>query len=54
MATEYRDIGRLNNGQYRNQLTETPKSQVFRATHDGEGIRLPYRYRSFISFSYNG
>lgn len=54
MATEYRDIGRLNGSTNLNIPTETPKSQVFRATHDEGGTRLPYRYRSFISFSYNG
>lgn len=29
-------------------------SQVYDATHDGEGNRLPHRYRSFISFTYGG
>lgn len=31
-----------------------PRSQVFMATHDGGDASLPYRYRSFISFSFGG
>ena len=38
------------NEQYSNELT----TQVYKATHDGEGNRLPYMHRSFISFSYGG
>lgn len=39
--------------------TETPdtlekRTQVFMATHDGEGNRLPLMNRSFISFTYGG
>lgn len=34
-------------------MTE-PKSQVYWATHDGEGNILPFMHRSFISFSYGG
>lgn len=30
------------------------KTQVFLATHDGAGTRLPYMNRSFISFMYGG
>lgn len=30
------------------------RGQVYQATHDGEGNRLPYLRRSFISFSYGG
>lgn len=30
------------------------RTQVFDATHDGAGNRLPYMYRSFISFTYGG
>lgn len=30
------------------------RSQVYMATHDGAGNRLPFMYRSFISFSYGG
>ena len=33
-------------------MTE-PKSQVYQATHEGEN-RLPFMYRSFLSFSYGG
>lgn len=29
-------------------------TQVYQATHNGEGNRLPYMQRSFISFSYGG
>lgn len=36
-------------------LTNTAKkSQVYMATHDGAGNRLPYMYRSFISFTFGG
>lgn len=31
-----------------------PPTQVYKATHDGAGNRLPYMYRSFISFTYGG
>ena len=31
-----------------------PTSQVYKATHDGEGNTLPFMHRSFISFSYGG
>ena len=31
-----------------------PASQVYMATHGGDGKRLPFMYRSFISFSYGG
>ena len=31
-----------------------PRTQVYTATHDGGDNRLPYRYRSFISFSFGG
>lgn len=30
------------------------RTQVYQATHDGEGQRLPHMLRSFISFSYGG
>lgn len=37
------------------ELTNTvKKSQVYLATHDGAGNRLPYMYRSFISFTFGG
>ena len=31
-----------------------PTTQVYKATHEGGGKRLPFMYRSFISFSYGG
>ena len=34
--------------------TNVKRSQVFWATHDGEGKTLPYMNRSFISFTYGG
>ena len=53
MAIEYRDIGILNGIENSSIVTAaTPTSQIFKATHDGEGKRLPRRYRSFVSFSY--
>ena len=30
------------------------RSQIYEATHNRAGQRLPYMYRSFISFSYGG
>ena len=37
------------------QFSNEPKqTQVFQATHDGAGNRLPHLNRSFISFSYGG
>lgn len=36
------------------QSKYAPTTQVYKATHDGVGKRLPYMYRSFISFSYGG
>ena len=30
------------------------QSQVYEATHKGDGSRVPFMYRSFISFSYGG
>lgn len=37
------------------KLSDLPeRTQVYDATHDGAALRLPYRYRSFISFSYGG
>ena len=39
----------------REEWSNTPKrTQVFMATHDGEGNSLPLSRRSFISFSYGG
>lgn len=49
----YRDYGTLGGGSAPNVLVDTERrSQVWQATHDGGGSRLPHRYRSFISFSY--
>ena len=31
-----------------------PATQVYRATHERGGLRLPFMYRSFISFSFGG
>ena len=59
--SEYRDIGSLMPPDYivpyprADQLVNTErKSQVYQATHRGDGIRLPYMNRSFISFTYGG
>jgi len=49
------DYGMVNNVPVNNNTISTErKSQVFQATHDGEGRLLPSRYRSFISFSFGG
>ena len=37
-----------------NEFDVTTHGQVFQATHEGDGSRLPLMYRSFISFSYGG
>ena len=34
--------------------TEAKRTQVFMATHDGAGNRLPLMERSFMSFTYGG
>ena len=59
--SEYRDIGSLqiygrdNPYPHEDQLVNTErKTQVYQATHRGDGIRLPYMFRSFISFTYGG
>lgn len=40
---------------YGNETASSVKrSQVFQATHNGEGKTLPFMYRSFISFTYGG
>lgn len=54
MAINYMDYGYFE-GQSVPSLTPIPETttQVYQATHR-EGRRLPYRYRSFISFSYGG
>ena len=53
---DYRDYGTIN-GHPAPQPVEinyNKRTQVFDATHDGAGKRLPYMYRSFISFTYGG
>lgn len=51
----YRDIGRVEGGSAALIAADpTYYSQVFKATHDGDGNRLPFRNRSFISFSFGG
>ena len=53
--TQYRDYGYLSNGTQLNVPIDTKhNTQVYNATHDGAGNYLPYRNRSFISFSYGG
>ena len=58
MATEYRDYGittfRSGGVTASPSIVTLPNSQVYYATHDNNGLRLPYRYRSFISFSFGG
>lgn len=52
---QYRDYGKLNNQGASPALIQTDnRTQVYKATHDGVGNRLPYMNRSFISFSYGG
>ena len=36
------------------KMNHPATTQVFQATHNGEGARLPLRYRSFISFTWGG
>lgn len=53
--TEYRDYGYIDNILASNLEVDTIRySQVYKATHDGEGKRLPLMNRSFISFIYGG
>lgn len=55
MGTIYRDYGTLNDNLAANNLaTIDPRRQVYQATHRGDGTRLPFMYRSFISFTYGG
>lgn len=55
MATVYRDYGAMNYLQpANNEINSTPRRQVYQATHGGDGSRLPYMNRSFISFTYGG
>lgn len=51
----YRDIGRVDGGPVVSIAADPIHySQVYRATHDGAGKRLPFMERSFISFSFGG
>ena len=55
MATVYRDYGVLGFGAApSNEYEITKRSQVYQATHRGDGKRLPLMNRSFISFSFGG
>lgn len=53
MATVYRDYGyKQGSSVPNNTVNVTRHSQVYTATHDGAGNRLPYMNRSFISFTW--
>ena len=52
---DYRDYGYLSGGTSNDIEVDGIKyGQVYKATHTGEGLRLPLMNRSFISFSYGG
>ena len=52
MAIVYRDYGyKQGSSAPNNAVNVTRHSQVYTATHDGAGNRLPYMNRSFISFT---
>ena len=52
---DYRDYGQIETFPYAEAQVDTNKfGQVYLATHDGAGGRLPLMQRSFISFSYGG
>ena len=54
MATVYRNYGTINDmSEQDNEVRVTSRRQVYQATHEGEN-RLPFMYRSFISFTYGG
>ena len=56
MATVYRDYGARSDQSYvDNYANVTPRTQVYQATHRGDGPnnRLPFMNRSFISFTYS-
>lgn len=54
MALVQNDYGSIN-GISAGRLTDTPqRRQVYLATHKGDGTRLPFMTRSFISFTYGG
>lgn len=48
-----RDYGALNSETTGNTFNVFKKGQVYQATHGGDDKRLPYMYRSFISFSFS-
>lgn len=55
MGTIYRDYGSMNFNQAPNNETlVNHRRQVYQATHRGDGTRLPFMNRSFISFTYGG
>lgn len=52
---DYRDYGSIgNNIAALVEIDKIKRTQVYTATHDGAGNRLPFMNRSFISFSYGG
>lgn len=52
---DYMDYGAINNQQAPLiSVNENKHTQTYIATHDGADNRLPFMYRSFISFSYGG
>lgn len=52
---DYRDYGSMTGFTAPSIAVDTVRyTQVFKATHDSEGILLPSLYRSFISFSFGG
>lgn len=55
MAIEYRDYGSMGYMQPSSVAVDTShRRQVYQATHGGDGSRLPFMNRSFISFTYGG
>ena len=55
METVYRNYGALGNRTApNNEISVNPRRQVYEATHKGDGTRLPFMNRSFISFTYGG
>ncbi len=53
--SEYMDYGTVGSAGLVNVPVDTERrTQVFWATHNGEGQSLPYMHRSFISFTYGG
>ena len=54
MATIYRDYGSLNHMSVSNEANVNSRRQVYQATHRGDGTRLPFMTRSFISFTFGG